>query len=241
MLKSGVKILVLMALALSFVACAQPVYSQSLQQDYEKFSKESSVYGKLIVWLHLERNDLKPVPFVLRDFLVVNAVDLVVSTFCLWLAILLLTSVKVPEPKKYFWLLVAFNIAWFAGLAFLHLIFNMLSFLVLRLRPELKVEIADFMTVITMATAVGLYVWLLARTFSLGFFGALSLMGLSHILYILIFFVFAVATPQTDPLCALLRNNLGLGGILKAYVRDIYQLVSGNGPMALMRLRLFHL
>lgn len=230
------------SLLLSFllVAGAGLSFAQSVGQDYAKFMKEGSTYAKLAGFLRLEQQRTDTSRVEAKDIVIVNAIDFFFSALCLWTAILVMTGVKVLEIKKYLWFVLAVTLCWYCMLVGFKLFWGMLDFLVIRLRPELKDALVDFFSISILTMAVLTYIWLLARTFGLGFVGSLSVFGLSHIIYFAAIFIFAAVAPVKDRYCELIRFHMGLAPSIQAYLRDLYKLVSSNNILVLLRLRFYH-
>lgn len=238
MLKRIVSICALSSLLL--VVFGSLAFAQSSGEEYTKFVKEGSFYAKLAGFLRVEQQHANTSRVEAKDIIIVNLVDLLFSALCLWVAILVMTGVKALDIKKYLWFVVAVTLCWYSVLVGFKMLWGMLDFLVLRLRPELKDALVDFFSISMLTMAVLTYIWLLARTFSLGFIGALSVFGLSHVIYFAALFIFAAVAPRNDYYCELVRFHMGLAPSLQAYLRDLYKLVSNNNILVLLRLRFYH-
>jgi len=198
-------------------------------------------YSRVLDLLHAEQKDMSAVKTPAGDIAFVLVCDIAFSLLCLWAAIWTITGVKAFDPKKYGWFIVGLNLAWFGSLVGFDLLWGMLNFLVVKLRPDYRGNILDFLSVMMLATTVLIYIWVLARTFSLGFVGALSVFALSHAIYFAAIFIFSVVAPVDNHYCALVRSGMGLGPVIKGYLADMNHVAGDNGILALLRLRLFHI
>lgn len=238
MLKKSISIFLLLSFLL--VVWSGISYAQSAGEEYTKFMKEGSTYAQLANFLRLEQRHTNASRVDTKDLIIVYAIDFVFSAFCLWIGVLVMTGVKVFEVKKYLWFFVAVTLCWYMMLIGFKMFWGMLDFLVIKLRPELKDAIVDFFSVSMIVVAILTYIWLLARTFSLGFVGALSVFAVSHIIYFAALFIFGAVAPQDNFYCELIRFRLGLGPSIQAYLKDLYKLVSSNNLLLLLRLRFYH-
>ena len=238
MLKKIISICAVLSFLL--IACGTFSFAQSVGEDYAKFMKEGSTYAKLADFLRFEQKHVDAGKTDPRYTALVYAVDFLFSALCLWTAVVVMTGVKVVDVKKYLWFIVGVTLCWYFVLLGFKMFWGMLDFLVLRLRPELKDALVDFFSISMLVMAALTYIWLLARTFTLGFMGALSVFALSHIFYFAVLFIFAAVAPKNNYFCELIRMHLGLGPSIQAYLRDLYRLVSGSNILMLLRLRFYH-
>ena len=238
MLKKIISVCALLSLLL--VMHGGLAFAQSAGEEYSKFMKEGSTYAKLAGFLRVEQKHTAASKVDSKDIAIAYAVDFFFSALCLWLAVLIMTGIKTLEIKKYLWFIVAATLCWYFILIGFKMFWGMLDFLVLRLRPELKDALVDFFSISILTMAVLTYIWLLARTFNLGFVGALMVFGLSHAIYFIGIFIFAAVTPTNNHYCELIRFRIGLGPSIQAYLRDLYKLVSNNNFLTLLRIRFYH-
>jgi hypothetical protein len=216
---------------------------KSLAEDFslDESAGTPTFIKSVINYFHSESKLADKTPMLkLSDAIVVFIVDLVISLFCLWLALVLLPGAKAFVPVKYAWLLLFWNLSWYVILVVLNFIWIMLSFLVVRLRPDLKLGIIDFLTTVAFITAICLFIWVLARTFSLNFKGALGTFLLAHLLYALLIFLISLG-PQESRFFELVKENLGVRPALRNYIADVAKITSDKGMDKLLRVRGYRL
>ena len=177
----------------------------------------------------------------IKSVAVYITIDIVLSIVCLWTALYFVAGIRELEVKHYFWFLAALNAGWFAVLIFNYCCWGMLDFLVLRLRPELKGGMADFFSVAIVIESMMLYVWLIARNFSLNFFGALGAFLVSQSIYYVVLFIFSVAAPKTCFYCNIVNMHLGFISCAREYLYDVFKISSHQGLLSLLRFRAFHM
>jgi len=214
-------------------------FAQGSGDEYTTFMKDGSVYAKLVDFMRVEKHG-NTAKVTSGDITVIYVIDFLFSALCLWAAILAMTGVKVFEIKKYLWFVFSVTLCWYFMLISFKMLWGMLDFLVLKLRPELKSSLVDFFSVAMIVVAILTYIWLVARAFTLGFIGALSVTVLSHIFYFAILFLFAAIAPRNNHYCDMVRIYMGLGASVQEYLRDLYKLVSSNNLLMLVRLRFCH-
>ena len=235
------KKIISLSLLLWFLAGAGPAaFAQGTDADYEKFVKENSLYAKVVNFLRVEQKQNITSKVEAKDLIIIYAADFVFSAFCLWLAIVIMTGVKIFQFKQYFWFAVAFTIGWFFILLLFKMTWGMLDFLVLKFRPDFKNSLIDFFSITLLVMAALICIWLTARTFELGFMGALSVFFISNVIYFVILFIVTRVMPQNDYYTQLVRFHLGAGPSIRAYLTDLYKIVTHNNLLELVRLRFYH-
>lgn len=212
-------------------------------KEYEQFlKKRSGFYGIVINYLRQEQKAEKAQPLNFNDSLVLFGIDLAFSLFCLSLALLLLVGKKVLSVKNFFWFLFILNFSWFMFLLVYRMSWDVLDFLVMRLRPDLIHPISDSFCFIIIIISIAIYIWLLARTFHLGFNGSLGVFLVSHLFYLsVIFLVFTSVNLGEDNFFNLCKENLGLRPIIHTYLSDVNKISSSQNILSLVRVRPYHL
>lgn len=158
-------------------------------------------------------------------------IDLVISFACLLLTLLLLTGRKAFSLKSYGWFLFSLNLSWFIFLLVLRLTWNILDYLLINLQPSLRTVIASGFYNVIIIAAVILYVWLLARSFSLNFYGASGTFLISNLCYFIVIFVFFILSGQ----------KLGIEPFIKDYLSDVDKVTTGQNILSFIRFRPFHI
>lgn len=211
-------------------------------KEYEEFLKKPHIYSNIINYLRQERSAKESFNLRIEDLVVLIIVDLFLSLFCLWLAIRLLSGMRTLSVKRYLWFLFIFNLTWFISLLVFNVAWQVLDFLVVKLRPDLGLLIIDNLYLIAIVVAMLIYIWLLARTFGLSFFAALGVFFTSHLLYFLIIFLlFPMVTFKENRFFNLVKKNLGVKSVIQGYLSDINKIVSGQNILSYIRIRPFHL
>lgn len=206
------------------------------------FLKKPNLYSHIINYLHKEKTIAKSSKLEPADFIVLALTDLLFSLFCLWLAILLLTGMKNLWVKRYLWFLFIFNLTWLIFLLLFKFAWEALDFMIVKLRPDLGPLIIDNFSLVVIITAGLIYIWLLARIFSLSFFSALGTFLISHLLYFsIIFLCILFVSPKESKLFNLVKENLGIRPIIQSYLLDINKITSGKNILTLVRIRPFRL
>jgi len=208
----------------------------------EESSSIQNIYTQAIDYLRKERGVEAPFNFTIKEFIIFFVIDLSVSLFCLWAAVLLLVAVRVQFVKTFPWFLFIFNFAWFFMLLFFRLLWQSFGLLLVRLQADLAPIIIDNFSFFIIIIACLIYIWLLARTFSSNFFGALGVFLASHIFYFLIIFLFfSFASVKENRFFNLAKENLGIKPVIKSYLSDVNNVTSDKSVLDLIRIRAFHL
>ena len=220
-------------------------FSTLLAQDKnipEESSSIQNIYTQAIDYLRKERGVETSFNFTITEFIIFFVIDLIVSLFCLWAAVLLLVAVKVQFMKTFPWFLFIFNFTWFLILLLFRLAWMSFGLLIVRLQADLvPVMIYNFSFFIIIIACL-IYIWLLARTFSANFFGALGVFLTSHIFYFLIIFLFfSFASVKEDRFFNLAKENLGIKPLIRSYLSDVNNVTSDKSVLDLIRIRAFHL
>jgi hypothetical protein len=215
----------------------------SLQREYKEFFKNLDFYNRIINYIQKERPKAKtPLKLEPAEIIFLTATDLLLSLLSLWLAMLLLTGMKTLIVKAYLWFLFIFNVSRFIFLLLFKGAWEVLEFLIIRLQPNLESIILNNFSIIVIIIVVLIYIWLLARTFSLNFFGALGTFLASHLIYILVIFLFfSSLSPKENRLFNLAKENLGIKPIIQVYLWDLNKIITGQDILSLVRIRPFHL
>lgn len=212
-------------------------------KEYETFLKQRrGIYSNIINFLREEQKSKKVQSLTFNDSVALFGADSVISLFFLGLALFFLINRKSITIKGIIWFLVAINLSWFACLFFFRILWDILYFLVVRLRPDLGPPITDSFSVIFIAVSASVYIWLLARTFHLNFYGASGVFLLSHFLYLLVIFLFfSFAGIGEEGYLNLLKGNLGTRAIIQSYLFDLDKVVSSRNVLSCLRFRPYHL
>lgn len=211
---------------------------QYFQKGFKKFLGQPAFSRKISAYFQKElkkgeSKDIRPAETATLFF-----IDLVLSLVCLWLSLFSRTFLA----KPYLWFLFILNLSWFISLLILKAVWEILNFLVIRLEPNLaNIVLHNFS--LTVAITSGLvYVWLMARTFSLNFLGSLRAALSLHLFYfIIIFLTIGFIEPKENKRFNLLKENFGIGAVIRCYISDIHKITSKMPLLSLIRLRAFHL
>jgi len=220
-------------------------FSTLLAQDKnipEESSSIQNIYTQAVDYLRKERGVETSFNFTIKEYIIFFVIDLSVSLFCLWAAVLLLAAVRVSFVKTFPWFLFIFNFTWFLILLFFRLTWMSFGLLLVKLEADLAPIIIDNFSFFIIIIACLIYIWLLARTFRTNFFGALGVFLASHIFYFLIIFLFfSFASVKEDRFFNLANENLGIKPVIKSYLSDVNNVTSNKSVLDLIRIRAFHL
>ena len=208
----------------------------------EESSSIQNIYTQAIDYLRKERGIETSFNFTIEEFIIFFVLDLIVSLFCLWAAVLLLVAVRVRFTKTFPWFLFIFNFTWLLILLLARLTWMSFGLLLVRLQSDLAPIIIDNFSFFIIIIACLIYIWLLARTFSANFFGALGVFLASHIFYFLIIFLFFSFAPvKENRFFNLAKENLGIKPVIRSYLSDVNIVTSDKSILDLIRIRAFHL
>lgn len=212
-------------------------------KDYDKYIKENrGFYAMVINFLRAEQKEKKTIAPAFNDYALLFGVDLVFSLFCLFLALFMLIGKKVTTIKNFCWFIFIINVLWFVFLVLYQIAWNLMDYLVIKLRSDLGAPFADSFSFIAIVIGILLYIWVLARTFHLSFYGSLGAFLFSHLCYlVIIFVVFSFVTPGQDRTLTLLKENLGASSIIDNYLSDVKKITSNQPMSSLLRVRPYHL
>jgi len=210
------------------------------RSDYKGFLNPTSLRNIVRDYFQIERRVRKSFSFKPEDFIVMVGLDLPLSLFCLWVALFFLTEIKSLVAKKYIWFLFVFNLSWFISLILLKGAWYILDFLIIRARPELLNRVVDNFSVGVMLIPIPIYIWLLARTFNLNFFGASITFFTSHLIYFLIGLL-VLFIPLENKVLDLVQKNVGFKPIVRSYLWDARKITSRQSILTLVKVRPFHL
>jgi len=220
-------------------------FSTSVAQDNnipEGSSTIQNIYTQAIDYLRLERQAEAPANFTLVEFILFFALDLILSLFCLWAAVTLFSLIEVSFFRTFPWFLFIFNFTWFLILLLFRLAWMSLGLFLIRLQADLAPIIVDNFSFFIIIIACLIYIWLLARAFSLKFFGALGVFLTSHLFYFLIIFLFfSFVTIKENRFFNSAKENLGIKPVIKSYLSDVDNVTSAKSVLDLIRFRAFHL
>ncbi len=200
----------------------------------------AAIRSKALNYLHKIAEE-KALDLGIKEKVIIYVFDFGLSLFFLWLA-LFLNGIRGFRPKQYAWFLFAVNFFWYLSLVVFRWIWNVFDYLVFNLNPELSGVIQDHLLLFIIFSAVGIYIWLLARTFNLGFIGAIKTFLFSNFTYFfLIFIFFFFYTAAEGTLLYSAGSVLGFKQAMHNYLGDLAKVSSGADILSFFRLRLFHL
>lgn len=203
------------------------------------FLKNPDLYNRSIKYIQKERAALSRSQ---QKGAVLIFADLFLSLLSLILSLWLIAGVKTFVYKKYLWLFLFFNFGWFALLAVFRGIWEALFFMVLRLEPGLFGGILDNFTLVIIAASFFMYLWLLARTFSLRFFGSLKVLIVSHLFYLIAVFVLSMSLSfKGADWQQSFREKLGPTDMSRGYLWDMGKISTRRNALSLFRFRALHL
>jgi len=221
------------------------LFSTLLAQDKnipEESSSTQNLYTQAIDYLRKVRETGTSFNSTIEEYVVIFFIDLGLSLFCLWAAVLLLIAIKVQFVRTLPWFLFIFNFTWIFMLLLFRLAWMSFGLLLVRLQADLALVIVDNFSFYIIIIACLIYIWLLARTFCLNFFGALGVFLASHIFYFLIILLlFSFAPVRDSRFFSLARESLGVKSVIKSYLSDVNNVASDKNVLDLIRIRAFHL
>jgi len=249
-LKKAVILLLLFSLFLS-----QPLFAQdskaadsqnpaeALRSRVDNFISNLGIYNHIIKYIRQEKDKNKAVVLKPVQFIVLFAIDLILSLFCLWLTIFFLTCTKSLLVKPYIWFLFIWNIIFALQLIFFRGAWRFLEFVLVRLRPELTPGILEHFPIALISVGILLYIWLLARTFGFNFYGALGTLFFSHLIYFLLIFLVLILTVKLDTrdLSSAIGQSLGVRNCINGYLADSENITGNKYILHLFRIKAFHL
>lgn len=202
---------------------------------------KDSTYSRITSYLGTERKTTLTHKLLPKDFILLTLIDTCLSLFCLWFTILLLLKSKKLIIKNYLWFLGVFNFAWFICLLIFKGFWQILVFLIIKDHPELQLSIIDSFSFFVIATAVSIYLWLLARTFKLNFFGALGTTLIFHSIYFVIILSLSFISPKDNKLFNSIEKHLGMKTFVHNYLLDVKKISTQKNLLSYIRFRPFHL
>ncbi|TAN61866.1 hypothetical protein EPN16_02670 [bacterium] len=206
------------------------------------FLKNPDLYNRAISYIQRERRERAGVQPEQGKAIVLIFTDLFLSLSALCLTLRLIAGVKTFLYKKYLWFLFILNFGWFILLTVFKGVWEALYFMVIRLEPGLFGVIQDNFTLMVIAFSFFAYQWLLARTFSLRFFGALRVLFVSHLFYLIAAFILFISLSFTGTdWPQALKENIGPSAMAKGCISDIGKISARGNVLSLFRLRAFHL
>ncbi len=188
-----------------------------------------------------EESKRAPDKLTTQESIILTVGDLLISMLCLCLAVFLVA--KVPASEKYLWFLFIFNVSWLVLVMVCKGIWGMLDYLVIKLEPNLGATIYDHFFIVYIIATMLMFIWLLARTFGMNFYGALGSFLLSHLIYFFVIaFVFAVFSFNSENrIFSLAKENMGIRSSIRGYVRDMNN-ISGKADLgSFVKIKYYHL
>lgn len=206
------------------------------------FLKNPDLYNRAISYVQQERKTIAGFQLEQGKGIILIIADLFLSLLALFLTLWLITGLKTFLYKKYLWFLFILNIGWFILLTVFKVVWDVLYFMVIKLEPSLSGVILDNFTLAVMAASFFAYLWLLARVFSLRFFGSLRALFISHLFYLILVFILSVSSGFTGTNWQQsLKQNLGPAAMARGYLSDANKISTRMNVLSLMRFRAFHL
>jgi hypothetical protein len=244
------------AVALLFFSSVVYAQKQTLQDIKEKAQAaeervaskiDTGVTGTLtesMDYLHkvvLEEGKKEPQKMEVQESIILTVGDLVVSLLCLCLAVFLVT--KVPASQKYLWFLFVFNVSWLVLIVISKGVWSVLDYLVIKLEPKYAATIYDHFFIIFVIVSMLVFIWLLARTFGMNFFGAVGSFVLAHVFYFFVVaFVFTVFTFNNESrIFTLARENIGIRSVIRNYAQDMNNIAKKADIGAFIKVKYYHL
>lgn len=166
--------------------------------------------------------------------------DLIVSLVCLITA-LLIPIQKDVTLKGFLWFILSINIFWLLSQVFMRLGWGMMNYCILRLQPDYLGATINAFYYISLFLGLGVFNWLIARNFGVGFFGAVKVLFISSLIYFILTSVVLTAIPWQNNYFSLVKNNLGAKQSLSAYLWDVKNIAAGKSILPSARFRVFHL
>lgn len=245
-MKKAVILLLLLSLFFSQPVSAQEYRRGSsqnpivaLQAKADSFLSNLAIYNRIMNYIWQERGK-KATVLSLAETAVLFAVDLLLSLFCLWLTIFLLTRVKTLVLKSYLWFLLAWNITFAIQILFFRGAWRFLQFAITRLEPNSAGPVLEHYPLVLISVAALLYIWLLCRTLGLNFSGGVGTFLISHFVYFTLIFLVLALTAKLD-VNSTARQGLGIRPTIRNYLVDSDNITSGKYLFTLFRIKPFHL
>jgi len=201
-----------------------------------------SLFDKLTSYVWSQRVQITEPVTDLEVILALFVVDFLVSWFCLWVAIFLFTGKFILDVKSCLWFLCLFNVTRTTMLLLIRFAWVAVDLFIIGARPDLKVLFIDYLSIGVPLCIGGLYVWLLARTFGFKSFAAWGSFIACHSFYfVIIFLMLSAFSFEQTPFFVTARQKIGLRSAVRAYSRDVQNIVSKRGLDTLLRFTAFHL
>ena len=208
----------------------------------EEFMANLDVYNRVMNYIQQEREAKDAVNLNPMETVILFIADLVLSLLSLGLAIFFIANLKIVAAKKYLWFLYVWNVARLVILLLSQVGWRVLDFLVISIRQDLGPVISNHLPLILIIFTVLIYIWLLARSFNLNFFGALGVFITSHLIYFVIVFIILGSIHTFAPLGLYLpaRQSLNPRKLTRDYIMDSQKIAQGQSALFLIRIKAFH-
>ena len=205
--------------------------------------KSFGVSEEIAHYFQINDTSIKTPPKLsLLENILVACIDIVVSLLCLWLALVLVSGTWSLDFNRYMKFLLFFNIVWFGSLVLFKLLWAAFDYLVIKLQPDMAGIISRNFAIAVISLEIIVYLWLLARVFSMKFFGILLTCVITQLFYFTIIFLIVTFIPMQDSqLFGLLKNNLGFKAEVNRYFSNLYKLTSGENVISLVQLKAYHI
>jgi hypothetical protein len=178
----------------------------------------------------------------LTDMAAVFLVDLLLSGFCLWLSIWILFKSPKLVLRVYLWFVLIINLSLTIILIIFKIAWKAINTLVISQAPELETVILDKFAYFLLITAVIVFIWLMARSFNLHFFGTLEAFFVSQALYLLLVFIIIVSVGNSaEGISKMARENFGIKHNLRTYFSEMHSVAYGKSFFNLQKMRVYHL
>lgn len=213
-----------------------------LQKEFRKFIKHPAFISSIGAYFQRELKKEKSQDIRPGESAVLFFSDLVLSLACLWLSLLFTAGLKLFSAKQYLWFLFMLNLSWFILFAIFKGVWEVLYFLIIRLEPGLAAVTLHNFSVAVVITLSLVYIWLIARTFSLNFFSSLKVAIILHLLYTVVILLLAgFVKPQEKGWLKFAEENFSFRAVADCYISDIRKITFKMSLLSLIRPRAFHL
>jgi len=201
------------------------------------------IYNRAINYIQQEIEAKDAVRLDLRETVVLFIASLFLSLLSLWLAIFFMSEMKIVAAKKYLWFLFIWNVTWVVILILSKVSWGILNFLVISTRQDLGPLILIHFPLILIIFTMLIYIWLLARSFSFNFFGALGVFFTSHLVYFVMIFLILSSTRifGSERLYLSARQGLSIRQVIRSYIMDSQKIAQRKDLLSLVRIKAFHL
>jgi len=207
---------------------------------YNKFIAQHSLYRSIVMYFNYAKETMSTYSFDYRDLIFMIGVDLPLSLLFLWMGLRSLSGRRKQEIKGYLWFLFAVNISRFLSFLFFYAVWVAIKSSIIVLKPAWEAPFSDVFSMYAISMFFVVYVWLLARSFKLEFFGALKVFFVSHVLYCAVAALAVFVIPD-NRIASFINKNMGFKPIVQGYLRDVGKISQGDNAFSLIRIRTYHM